>query len=127
MAKTLSVKTNAPILLERQLSRRAKEEEYGIIALSSSTEPYMQVEGKLKLTRKLLEIILNYNFPVEIATKSRLVIRDLDIFKFLQFFYPFQFSNKQSLNGNTLAKISGVNTEVENWKFMMQKATIASC
>jgi len=81
MAKTLSVKINAPELLERQLSRRAKKEEYGIIALSSATEPYMLIEEKLKLTRKLLEIILRYKFPVEVATKSTLVLRDLDLLK----------------------------------------------
>ena len=81
MAKTLSAKINAPELLEKQLSRRAKRGEYGIIALSSSTEPYMPIEEKLKLTRKLLEIILKYRFPVEIATKSKLVLRDLDLLK----------------------------------------------
>jgi len=81
MAETLSVKTNAPELLEKQLSRRAKKGEYGIIALSSSTEPYMPAEEKLKLTRKLLEIILKYRFPVEIGTKSKLVLRDLDLLK----------------------------------------------
>lgn len=81
MAKTFSVKVNAPELLEKQLSRRARKGEYGIIALSSSTEPYMPIEGKLKLTRKLLEIILNYRFPVEVATKSRLVLRDLDLLR----------------------------------------------
>jgi len=46
MAKTLSVKTNAPELLEKQLSRRAKKEEYGIISLSSSTEAYLPIEEK---------------------------------------------------------------------------------
>ncbi|MCP2520308.1 radical SAM protein [SCandidatus Aminicenantes bacterium Aminicenantia_JdfR_composite] len=81
MAKTLSVKVNAPELLERQLSRRAEKGEYGIIALSSSTEPYMPLEEKLKITRKLLKIILKYRFPVEVATKSNLVLRDLDILK----------------------------------------------
>ncbi|RJS82579.1 radical SAM protein [Candidatus Bathyarchaeota archaeon] len=81
MAKTLSAKVNAPELLERQLSRRAKKGEYGIIALSSSTEPYMPIEERLKLTRKLLEIILKYKFPVEVATKSKLVLRDLDLLK----------------------------------------------
>jgi len=81
MAKTFSVKTNAPELLEKQLSRRAKKGEYGIIALSSATEPYMPIEEKLKLTRRLLKTILKYRFPVEIATKSKLVLRDLDILK----------------------------------------------
>ena len=81
MAKTFSVKTNAPELLEKQLSRRAKKGEHGIIALSSATEPYMPIEEKLKLTRRLLKIILKHRFPVEIATKSKLILRDLDILK----------------------------------------------
>ena len=81
MAKTLSVKINAPNILEKQLSRRAKKGEYGIIALSSATEPYMPIEKKLKLTRRLLKIILKYKFPVEVATKSTLVLRDLDLLK----------------------------------------------
>jgi DNA repair photolyase len=81
MTKTLSVKVNAPELLEKQLLRKAKKGEYGIIDPSSSTEPYMPIEEKLKLTRKLLEIILKYKFPVEVATKSKLVLRDLDLLK----------------------------------------------
>ena len=81
MAESLSVKVNAPELLEKQLLKRAEKGEYGFIALSSSTEPYMPIEGKLKLTRKLLEIILKYSFPVEVATKSKLVLRDLDLLK----------------------------------------------
>ena len=44
MTKTLSVKINAPGLLEKQLSRKAKRGEYGDFALSSSTEPYMPIE-----------------------------------------------------------------------------------
>jgi DNA repair photolyase len=81
MAKTLSAKVNSPQLLGKQLSRRARKGEYGIIAFSSSTEPYMPIEEKLKLTRKLLEIILKYKFPVHILTKSKLVLRDLDLLK----------------------------------------------
>ena len=81
MAKTLSVKVNSPELLGKQLSRRARKGEYGIIAFSSSTEPYMPIEEKLKLTRKLLEIILKYKFPVHILTKSKLVLRDLDLLR----------------------------------------------
>ena len=81
MAKNLSIKVNAPEILKKQLLIRAKKGEYGIIALSSSTEPYMHIEEKLKLTRKLLEIILGYRFPAHILTKSTLVLRDLDLLK----------------------------------------------
>ncbi len=81
MSRTLSVKLNAPDILEKQLKRRAEKGEYGIIALSTSTEPYQIVEKKVGLTRKLLEIILKYRFPVHILTKSVLVLRDLDLLK----------------------------------------------
>lgn len=81
MAKNLSAKVNAPELLEKQLLKSIEKGEYGIIALSSSTEPYMPIEEEFKLTRKLLELILKYSFPVEVATKSKLVLRDLDLLK----------------------------------------------
>jgi DNA repair photolyase len=80
LGKTLSVKINAPELLEKQLSRRAKREEYGIICIASQ-EAYLPIEKEFKLTRKLLEIILSQKFPVFIGTKSTLVLRDLDILK----------------------------------------------
>jgi DNA repair photolyase len=81
LTRTLSAKINSPELLEKQLSERARKKEYGIIALSSSTEPYMPIEEKLKLTRRLLEIILKYRFPVHVVTKSGLVLRDLELLK----------------------------------------------
>jgi len=81
MMRTLSAKVNSPELLEKQLSRRAMKREYGIICIASSTEPYMPIEEKLKLTRRSLEIIARYRFPVHIVTKSKLVLRDLDILK----------------------------------------------
>jgi len=41
---SLSAKVNSPELLERQLSSRGRGE-HGIIAPSSSTEPYTTAEG----------------------------------------------------------------------------------
>lgn len=79
MQEKLSVKINAPELLEKQLHNRARKQQYGVIVLSSVTDPYLQVEEKYRLTRSLLEIILRYRFPVHIITKSPLVSRDLDL------------------------------------------------
>ena len=81
MEDKLSIKTNAVELLEKQLALRAKKGQYGIIVLSSSTDPYLQFEKEYKLTRKLLEVILHYRFPVHIITKSDLVTRDFDLLK----------------------------------------------
>ncbi len=80
LANTLSVKVNAPELLEKQLSRRARKGEYGIICFASQ-ESYIPIEKKFKITRKLLRIILKYRFPVHIGTKSTLVLRDIDLLK----------------------------------------------
>ena len=77
----LSAKANAAEILVKQLKRRAKNKEYGIIALASSTEPYPEVEEKLKLTRSLLQIIARFKFPVIALTKSTLISRDIDILK----------------------------------------------
>jgi len=79
MEEKLSYKENAAELLEKQLSLRAKKGQYGVIVMSSATDPYLQFEKDYQLTRSLLEIILKYKFPVHIITKSDLVLRDLDV------------------------------------------------
>ena len=81
MGASLSVKVNAPEVLEKQLKRRAERGEYGIIALATSTEPYQKIEEKTKLTRRLLEVILKYRFPVHLLTKSPLALRDMDLLR----------------------------------------------
>jgi len=75
----LAAKVNAPEVLDRQLRRRASRKEYGFIALGTSTEPYMEVERKLEITRKVLSVISHYRFPVHVLTKSTLVTRDSDL------------------------------------------------
>jgi len=79
MEEKLAVKTNAVELLEEQLATRAKKNQFGFIVLSSSTDPYLQIEKDQQLTRQLLEVILKFGFPVHIITKSNLVIRDFDL------------------------------------------------
>ena len=81
MAEKLGVKRNAVDLLDRALALRARKKQYGIIVLSSATDPYLQFEQTELLTRQLLEIIVHYRFPVHIITKSDLVSRDFDLLK----------------------------------------------
>jgi DNA repair photolyase len=81
MEEKLAIKENAVALLDKQLSNRAKKGQYGIIVLSSATDPYLHFEKDYQLTRQLLEVILKYRFPVHIITKSDLVVRDFDLLK----------------------------------------------
>jgi len=71
----VDVKIHAPEVLRRQLKRA----ERGTIMVSSVTDAYQPVEARYELTRKCLEIISLYNFPLSILTKSPLVLRDMDI------------------------------------------------
>lgn len=76
---SLSVKANAIEVLDKQLANRAKKGQYGIIVLSSATDPYLQIEERYELTRAALEVILKHRFPVHMLTKSHLITRDLDL------------------------------------------------
>jgi DNA repair photolyase len=71
----VDVKINTSELLRRQLRRAGR----GTIMLSSVTDPYQSIETRYKLTRKCLELLKLYQFPVTILTKSPLVTRDIDI------------------------------------------------
>lgn len=73
----VDVKKNGVDILRRQL-RRAKR---GVVWVSSVCDPYQPLEGRYELTRRLLKELLAANFPVNIQTKSALVVRDIDLFK----------------------------------------------
>ena len=79
LEESVSVKTNAIEILDRQLFNRAKKQQYGIIVLSSATDPYMSIEKEYELTRSALKIIKKHRFPVHIITKSDGIERDFDV------------------------------------------------
>jgi len=81
MEEKLSFKSNVLEVLEKQLKLRAKKGQYGIVVVSSATDPYLSVEEDSQVTRHLLELLLHYRFPVHIITKSNRVVRDFDILK----------------------------------------------
>jgi len=71
----VDVKINSPELLKKQLERAKK----GIVWISSVCDPYQPLEAKYKLTRQCLKELIVKQFPVNIQTKSKLVLRDLDL------------------------------------------------
>lgn len=44
-------------------------------------DTYQPAEKEIKISRKILEILYDYKFPVWILTKSNLVLRDIDLLK----------------------------------------------
>ncbi len=81
MDRSVATKENAIEVLDKQLALRARKEQFGIIVVSSATEPYSQFEEELQTTRKILERILHYRFPVHVITRSNMVTRDFDVLK----------------------------------------------
>jgi len=49
------------------------------IALGSNTDPYQPVEREWKITRQILEVLVEHRHPVSIVTKSSLIERDIDL------------------------------------------------
>ena len=70
------VKANAIALLRREL---AGKRTLGTIGTGSMNDPYMPLEAEVRLTRRALETIAEFGFPVHAITKSDLVLRDIDL------------------------------------------------
>ncbi len=77
--RQILVKRNAASLLSKFLSRPSWQAEP--IMLSGNTDCYQPIERKLKITRSLLEVFLEFRNPVGIITKNSLIERDLDLLK----------------------------------------------
>ncbi len=78
-------KENALALIEGELRSKRKT---GIIGTGSMSDPYNPFEKEFKLTRGALELINYYRFGVSIATKSNLILRDIDILKVISLHSP---------------------------------------
>ena len=70
-AYTIHVKENAPQLLRKALVRAKTDLIF--------TGDYQPAEKKFKLSRQLLEVCLERNFPVFVLERSPLILRDLDL------------------------------------------------
>lgn len=73
----LFVKPDAAKLLHAALSRPGYD--VGPIALGTNTDPYQPIEEHWRVTRSVLELLLETKHPFTITTKSDRVLRDLDI------------------------------------------------
>lgn len=58
-----------------------KKLENKTVFLSSVTDCYNEFEEKYKITREILKELLNVNCNLNISTKSKLILRDIDLLK----------------------------------------------
>src|SRR5438132_3060032 len=92
------VKQNAPELLGRELLSPKWEPQ--VIAISGVTDAYQPVERRLQLTRRCLEVLVEFQNPIVIITKNELVTRDIDLLsRFARLDAALIFVSVTSLDG----------------------------
>ncbi len=72
------IKTDFDKKLDQRL-KRARTLLPDVIAPGDVNDAYQPIEKKIEHTRKVLQVIAKHEFPINIATKSKLIIRDIDI------------------------------------------------
>src|SRR6478735_2143812 len=75
----LFVKPKAAQLLHAALSRPGYE--CRPIAMGTNTDPYQPIEERWRITRSVIELLLETRHPFTITTKSDRVLRDIDLLK----------------------------------------------
>ncbi len=71
----VDVKVNAAEALQREITRKKPDR----VWVSGVCDPYQPLEAKYRLTRRCLELLAQYHWPVTVQTRSPLVLRDIDI------------------------------------------------
>jgi DNA repair photolyase len=76
-ASKIFVKVNAPEVLRRELGRSSWTREE--VALGTATDPYQAIEGRYRVTRRILEALRDFRTPVSIVTRCPMIVRDVDL------------------------------------------------
>ena len=77
--RQIFAKVNAPETLRQELSRPKWCGEP--IAIGTASDPYEPAEAQYGLTRKILEVLVEFGNPASITTKGTLVRRDVDLLR----------------------------------------------
>lgn len=73
------------IMVKRDAAKLAREAmmksswQPTVVSISGVTDPYQPAERRFRITRQILETMLEFRNPIAIVTKNALVLRDLDI------------------------------------------------
>lgn len=107
-------KANAIEILNSELKSKRKK---GVVGTGAMSDPYNPLEAKYKLTRSALELISRYNFGISIATKSDLIIRDIDILDEIKSHSPVLIKITVTTADDNLCKKIESNVAVASTRF----------
>ena len=77
--RQIFAKVNAPEVLRQELSRPKWCGEP--IAIGTASDPYEPAEAQYELTRKIIQVLVEFRNPASITTKGTLVRRDMDLLR----------------------------------------------
>ncbi len=73
----LSAKINAPSVLRYELANGRRDVER--VCIGTATDPYQPLEGRYRITRRILEELSRAKVAAHIITRSPLIVRDVDV------------------------------------------------
>lgn len=83
-AGKMTVKVNAAERLRKELKNRIQRNKpLEPVCLGSISDPYQPIEQRYQITRRMLRVCDELDYPVFIVTKSNLILRDKDILRSL--------------------------------------------
>jgi DNA repair photolyase len=101
------VKREAPELLRAAFDKPSWKGD--LVMFSGVTDCYQPIEAELELTRRCLEVCLEYRNPVAVISKSALVERDVELFLALAKEARFQMTVSLAFTDNELSR------QIEPW------------
>jgi DNA repair photolyase len=104
-----------------KLEREALKLKGETVSIANSSDPYPNLEEKIGLTRKCLEILSQRNCKVQIITKSNIVIRDIDLLRKL----PSMVSLTITTDDDNVAEIIEPNAPPPSKRLQAVEALIA--
>lgn len=96
------VKRNAPELLRAAFDKPSWQGK--TVMFSGVTDCYQPIERELEITRRCLEVCLEYKNPVSVISKSALVERDVDLFLALAKEARFHLSVSLAFTDNEMSR-----------------------
>ena len=75
--RSIRVKTNVAEVLARELARPSWRGD--VVAIGAATDPYQPVEGRYRLTRACLEVLVEAWNPFHLITRGPMIVRDVDV------------------------------------------------
>jgi len=73
------IKENIVEALEKQLQKKSWKHE--VINLGGVTDSYQAIEKKIELMPHILKLLIKYRTPASLSTKSKLLLRDKELFE----------------------------------------------